>query len=301
MQGLTLDTAALAQALSFIPLHQVLGLDHKYCPDEPLGVEISAACEEEPDADAAQTIASSSSFSKAAQPVQAAPSNATSVRPPQPASQRPKPPLVRELDALSSGASSGTSIFPGMAASLAAGSHPEHPHRPASQQQSVPTPSGNAPSSSQSRPLAEPHVSSRPGAVSSKQPLQSQPAVSSRSAAAGPDKSTGLYIARPVSRTPSHPPIASAAPPAYKPAETPGDDDSLDALLDFGSHKSASKPASKPAAIAPAAEDDELDALLGLGASPKPASAVPQKHSTKMASAKQTSEQNDLESFLDSL
>ncbi|KAK9838828.1 hypothetical protein WJX74_004049 [Apatococcus lobatus] len=42
-QGLTLDLEALAQALSLIPLHEVLGLDPKFFPDEPPQTAISTA------------------------------------------------------------------------------------------------------------------------------------------------------------------------------------------------------------------------------------------------------------------
>ena len=45
MQGLTLDTATLAKALSFIPLHEVLGLDLKYCAGEQQHLQSQSAAE----------------------------------------------------------------------------------------------------------------------------------------------------------------------------------------------------------------------------------------------------------------
>ena len=296
LQGLTLDTAALAHALSFIPLHQVLGLDHKYCPDEPHGFESSSASRET-HAEVPQHPSAASSVSKPGPSGQIMDAAASQVR-----QSKAAPAGSQHLPEPAQAAA-----HPGNANSVPA-TPPKHrapepvvrPETP-SQQQPAPVPQGPAGSpSSQHRAVGAPGISSRqatPDSSLSSKPQSVPPAKPSQAA----ERKAARKPAHPaISHPANHPAAVKNASAALKPAPIPGgglsEDDELDALLGLGSSPKPIANASRAKAVS---EDEDLDALLGLDSSPKPRSVPKQSRNAK--SAVQKPHANDIESFLDSL
>ena len=341
LQGFTLDMEALAKALSFIPLHQVLGLDPSFFPDEPPEPAKSASsltvrpagpaalpadtssiasvptADLKPGADARvsssdglqsshiaghskQISSTSDERLPMSQPTAAPAAELQTARPSRLADIEPGemqgrggPDLDRPPHPTSAKASSN--VMPADTASVPSCSSPSN-----KVQQPVPyKPTSSAAASSESSGSRSGSQVQRP-IRSHRESSPRASGVTTGSSNTGAIRHAALGSSgRGISMSHTR---SVAAKPSDDAAAAVEDDDELDALLGMGSV--AGSKSERPqigSSKHDACDDDDLDALLSLGRDEVPRVAKPQKSSRAPSGSRQQPDDDSLGSFLDSL